>query len=245
MGEPLRDEVDESMVDPMIDEIAKPIVEVEEKIVVPVVDMEEDLAVLFGDDDDSGDDDSEGPEDDEEVWEVNEEWLMAPVTPPLMAVMPPPSTYEVGGPSTATAEGHYLTLLAPRVPVPPSVIKDLCTRMGNLKYGHRLLVKKVITVSDAEVADSIAIGEIGLRVSTVEDQMQVMASQMVQVVQTLQAAVQHRDVQIQQLQTLVAEMSSREGSGSRHLETIMIGCTGLGTEDCNSSGNFGYVVALE
>ncbi|GKA31496.1 hypothetical protein Tco_0717801 [Tanacetum coccineum] len=52
-------------------------------------------------------------------------------------------------------------------------------------------------VSDAEVADSIAIGEIGPRVSTMEGQMQVMASQM---------------VQIQQLQTLVAEMSSREGT---------------------------------
>ncbi|GJR70319.1 hypothetical protein Tco_0016384 [Tanacetum coccineum] len=180
MGEPLGAEVDEPMVDPMIDEIAKPIVEVEEQMVALVVDMEEDLAVLFGDDD------SEGPEDDEEVWEV-------------------------GGPSTVAAEGHSLTLLAPRVLVPPSVIEDLCTRMGNLKYGHGLLVKKVIAVSDAEVADGIAIGQIGPRASTVEDQMQVMASQMVQV-QTLQAAVQHSDVQIQKLQTLVTEISSREGS---------------------------------
>ncbi|GKF92046.1 hypothetical protein Tco_0278765, partial [Tanacetum coccineum] len=76
----------------------------------------------------------------------------------------------------------------------------------------------------------------GPRVSTVEGQMQVLASQMVQVVsgleqgqqvatqrdetiaglsqqvQTLQAVVHHRDLQIQHLQTLVAEMSSREST---------------------------------
>ncbi|GKF95386.1 hypothetical protein Tco_0288121, partial [Tanacetum coccineum] len=80
-------------------------------------------------------------------------------------------------------------------------------------------------------------------VSTMEGQMQVMASQMVLVmsrleqvgayvergqqamtqkdemiaglsqhVQTLEAVMQHRDIQIQQLQTLVAEMSIREGT---------------------------------
>ncbi|GJU75715.1 hypothetical protein Tco_1272785 [Tanacetum coccineum] len=126
--------------------------------------------------------------------------------------MPSPSTYEVGGPSTAVAEGHYLILLAPGVPVPSLVIEDLCSCMGNLEYGHRLLVKKLITVSDAEVADGLAIREIHLRVYAVEGQMQVIASQMAQVVLTLQVAVQHRDVQIQQLQTMVAEMSSCEGT---------------------------------
>nr|GEU70146.1 hypothetical protein [Tanacetum cinerariifolium] len=183
-------EVVEQLVDPMIEELAKPIVEVEEQMATPVMDMEEDLAMLFGVEEDSSNDEFEGPEGDEEV----------------------------GGSYTATAEGHSLTLLAPGVPVPLSVIEDLCTRMGNLEYGHGLLVKKVITVSNAEVADSIAIGEIGLRVSTVKGQMQVMASQMVQVVsgleqvQTLQATVQHKDMQIQQLQTLVTEMSSRDGT---------------------------------
>ncbi|GKC30850.1 hypothetical protein Tco_1038144 [Tanacetum coccineum] len=170
IGEPLGDEVNEPMVDPVVDELVEPIVEVEEQMVALVVDMEEDLAVLFGDDEDSGDDDSEGPGDDEEVWEVNEEWLMAPVTPPSMPVMPPPSTYEVVGPSTATAEGHSLTLLALGVSVPLSVIEDLCTRMGNLEYGHGQLVKKVITVSDVEVADGIVIREIGPKVSAVEGQ---------------------------------------------------------------------------
>ncbi|GJX45167.1 hypothetical protein Tco_0261843 [Tanacetum coccineum] len=91
---------------------------------------------------------------------MDEEWLMAPVTPP-------------------------------GIPVPPSVTKDLCTRMGNLEYGHGLLVKKVIMVSDAEVADSIAIREIGPRVSTVEGQMQVMASQMVQAVSRLEQVGVH------------------------------------------------------
>ncbi|GKG51719.1 hypothetical protein Tco_0544357, partial [Tanacetum coccineum] len=103
-------EVDESLVDPMIDELAKPIVEIEEQMVVPMMDMEE---------------------------------VIAPVTPPPMPVIPPPSTYEVGGASTAAAEGHSITLLAPGVHVPPSVIEDLYTRMGNLEYGHGLLVKKV------------------------------------------------------------------------------------------------------
>ncbi|GKF45630.1 hypothetical protein Tco_0135432 [Tanacetum coccineum] len=173
------------MVGPVVDEITEPIVEMEEQMVIPVVDMKGDLAMLFGDDD-SSDDILDDDEDDEEVWEVNEEWLMAPVTPPLMPVMPSPSTYE--------------------------------------------LVKKVIQVSDAEVADGLAIREIGPRVFAVDGQVQVMASQMVQAVvrleqvgtqieqgqqvatlrneiieglsqqvQTLQAVVQHRDVQIQQL----------------------------------------------
>ncbi|GJT03032.1 hypothetical protein Tco_0824201 [Tanacetum coccineum] len=151
---------------------------------------EEDLTMLFGDDD-FNDDGLDDDKDDEEVWEMDEEWLMAPVTPPLMPVMPPPSTYKVGGSSTAAAEGHSLTLLAPGVPVPLSVIEDLCTRMGNLEYGHRQLVKKAITVSDAEVADSIAIREIGPRVSTVEGQMQVMASQMVLVMSRLEQVGAH------------------------------------------------------
>ncbi|GJS40407.1 hypothetical protein Tco_0565450 [Tanacetum coccineum] len=176
----------------------------------------EDLAMLFGDDDFS-DDDFEGFKDDEEVWEVNEEWLMAPVTPLTMPDIPPPSTYQVGGPSIAAAKGHSFALLAPGFPVPPSVIEDVCTRMGNLEYRHGRLVKKVIQVSDAEVADGITIGEISPRVSAVEGQVQVMASQMVQAVGRLeqvgtQDAVQQRDVQIQQLQTMVFEMSSREST---------------------------------
>nr|GEX22125.1 hypothetical protein [Tanacetum cinerariifolium] len=89
-----------------VDEIAEPIVEAEEQVIALVIDMEEDIAMLFGDGDFS-DDDSEGFKDEEEVWEVNEEWLMAPVTPPPMLVVPPLSTYEVGGPYTAAEEQPF------------------------------------------------------------------------------------------------------------------------------------------
>nr|GFC57647.1 hypothetical protein [Tanacetum cinerariifolium] len=126
---------------------------------------------------------------------------MAPVTPPLMLVVPLPSTYEVGGPSTTAVEGHSLALPAHIFLVPSLVIEDLCTLMGNLEYVHRQLVKKVIQVSDAEVADGIAIGEIGPKVFVIEGQVQVMASQMVQVVGRLE-----------QLQALVSEMSIREST---------------------------------
>ncbi|GJU98943.1 hypothetical protein Tco_1328214 [Tanacetum coccineum] len=188
-------EADEPMVGPVVGEIVEPIEEMEEQAIALVIDMKEDTAMLFGNGDFS-DDDSEGLEDEEEVWEVNEEWLMAPVTPPPVPAMPPPSTYEVGGPSTAAAEGQSFILPAPGFHVPSSVIEDLCTRMGNLEYGHGQLVKKVIQVSDAEVADGITIGDIGPRVFVVEGQ----------------AAVQQRDSQIQQLQTMVSEMSSREST---------------------------------
>ncbi|GJY19064.1 hypothetical protein Tco_0390555 [Tanacetum coccineum] len=59
-------EVDEPMADSVIDEAAEPIAEEEEQVIAPVIDVEEDIAMLFGDDDFS-DDNSEGFEDDEEV----------------------------------------------------------------------------------------------------------------------------------------------------------------------------------
>ncbi|GJY60789.1 hypothetical protein Tco_0461446 [Tanacetum coccineum] len=201
--------------------------------------MNEDIAMLFGDDD-FEDDDSEGF-DEEDFWEVNEEWLMAPVTPPPMPAVPPLSVYKVEGPSTAAAEGQSFPLPALGLLIPPSVIKDLSTRLGNLEYEHGQLVKKVIQVSDAEVAADVTIREISLRVFAIEGQVQVMASQMVhaanrfkqistqvekgqqtatqrdeviagltQQVQALQADVQQRDTQIQQVQTMVSEMSCRE-----------------------------------
>ncbi|GJR68870.1 hypothetical protein Tco_0014935 [Tanacetum coccineum] len=128
--------VDEQMVVPAIEEGAEPIAEAEEEQVIapvvgmeeeqmnaPVIDMEEDLAALFGDDD--FEDDASDGFDMEEVWEVNAEWLMAPVTPPTMLAVPPPSIYEVGGPSTAAAEGPSFPLPEPGLPVPPTVIEDL------------------------------------------------------------------------------------------------------------------------
>ncbi|GKE22591.1 hypothetical protein Tco_1434103 [Tanacetum coccineum] len=213
------------LVSPLVCEIAEPIVEMEEQAIALVIDMKEDIAMLFGDGDFS-DDDSEGFEDEEEVWEVNEEWLMAPVTPPPMPGVPPPSTYEVGGPSTAAAEGQSFPLPAPGLHVPPSMIEDLITRMGNLEYGHGQLVKKVIQVSDDEVAGGITIGEIGLRISAIGGQVQVMASQMVpaedgleqvgaQVEQGQQTVTQRDEVitglsqQVQALQAVVQQRDSQ------------------------------------
>nr|GEY01760.1 hypothetical protein [Tanacetum cinerariifolium] len=209
--------VDEPMVGLIVDEIVEPIVEMEEQMIALVIDAEKDISMLLGDDDFCNDD-SEGVEE-EEAWEVNEEWLMVPVTPPPVPTVQPPSTYEVG------------------------VIEDLSTCLGNLVYGHGQLVKKVIRVSDAEVAAGVSIGEIGLRVFSIEGQVQVMTSQMVHVVdrfeqidtqvelgqqtatqrdeeiarltqqmKALQKAVQQRDTQIQELQTMVSKRSSREST---------------------------------
>ncbi|GJZ84583.1 hypothetical protein Tco_0649922 [Tanacetum coccineum] len=86
MGKLLGSKADEPMVGPVVGEIAEPIVEIEEQVIALVIDVEEDIAMIFGNDDFS-DDDSEGFEDYEEVWEVNEEWLMAPVTPPPKPVV--------------------------------------------------------------------------------------------------------------------------------------------------------------
>ncbi|GKF01024.1 hypothetical protein Tco_0027947 [Tanacetum coccineum] len=66
--------------------------------------------------------------------------------------------------------------------------------MGNLEYRYGALVKKMGTVSDAQVANNIVVGEIWPRVTTVEGQVQVMASQAVQVVSRLEeieTRVQH------------------------------------------------------
>nr|GFA24286.1 hypothetical protein [Tanacetum cinerariifolium] len=107
-----------------------------EQMVVPAIeemddemmDMEEDLAALFRDDD-FEDDDSDGFGK-EEVWEVNEDWMMAPTTPPSMLAVPPRSVYKVGGPSTAVAKGSSFPHLAPGLHVPPFVIEDMNTRLG-------------------------------------------------------------------------------------------------------------------
>nr|GEV99523.1 hypothetical protein [Tanacetum cinerariifolium] len=65
-------------------------------------------------------------------------------------------------------------------------------------------------VSDAEVADSIAIGEIHPRVATVREQVQVMESQAGQAMSRLKE-IETRVQQNQQLRTRVAEMESHVG----------------------------------
>ncbi|GKE34353.1 hypothetical protein Tco_1453675 [Tanacetum coccineum] len=131
-----------------------------------------------------------------------------------MLVVPSPSVYEVGGPSTVAAEGPSFPHSASGLPVPPVMIEDLSIRLGNLEYGHGQLVQRVIQVSDAEVAAGITIRELGPRVYTVEGQVQIdeMIAELTQQVQALQIDVQQRDTQIQQLQTIVSKMSSQESS---------------------------------
>nr|GEY88245.1 hypothetical protein [Tanacetum cinerariifolium] len=188
---------DEPMVDQIVDEIDEPIVEAEEQMIASVVGMDEDIAMLFGDDD-FEDDDFKGF-DEEDVWDVNKEWQMAPVTP---------SIYKVGGPSTIAAEGLYFPYLAPGLPVPPSVIEDLSTRLGNLDYRHEKLVQKVIQVSDDEVAYGISIREIGPRVFAVKGQVQVMASQMVHAVDRFEQ-IDTQVEQGQQTMTHIDEVITR------------------------------------
>nr|GEX65531.1 ATP-dependent Clp protease ATP-binding subunit ClpA homolog CD4B, chloroplastic-like [Tanacetum cinerariifolium] len=116
------------------------------------------------------------PEVNEEViddndWDDEVEWLMAPVTPPR-ATMTVSSTYEIGGPSTAVVERPSSPLPAPGLPVPPTVIEDLGSRLGNLEYRHGVLTRKMEEVSDTKVADDIAIGEIHPRVATIREQVE-------------------------------------------------------------------------
>ncbi|GKA37400.1 hypothetical protein Tco_0723965 [Tanacetum coccineum] len=195
--------------------VIAPVVDiVEGQMDAPMMDIEEDLAMLFGDDD--FEDDTSDGFGEEEVWDVNKDWLMAPTTPPPVLAVPPPSVYEVGGPSTVVAKGPSFPQVAPGLLVPPSVIEGMSTRLDNLEYGHGQLVQRVIQGSDAEIAVGVIIGEIGPRVLVVEGQMQVMASQMIQVVDRVeQADVQQRDTQIQPLQTTVTEMSSKESTLKR------------------------------
>nr|GEY69741.1 putative reverse transcriptase domain-containing protein [Tanacetum cinerariifolium] len=137
---------------------------------------------------------------DDDQHEEVEEWLMVPVTP-SRATVTVHSTYEVGGPSTATPMGHPLTTTVSGVATQLHVIDDLCVRMSNLEYRHEELVKNMKKVSDVEVADCIAIGEIYPRVTTLEGQ-----------VQTLQTSLHGAWFQNQQLQTRLSVMENRKAN---------------------------------
>ncbi|GJX36157.1 retrovirus-related pol polyprotein from transposon TNT 1-94 [Tanacetum coccineum] len=101
---------------------------------------------------------------------------------------PKPSTYDVGGPSTAIA-------------AQPQVIDDLYIQVDNLRDRQGVLTRKMEEVSDAEATNSVAIGGIHPRVTALEEQ-----------VQTLQTALHESRSKNQQWQTTVAEMHSREGT---------------------------------
>nr|GEY45547.1 hypothetical protein [Tanacetum cinerariifolium] len=130
---------------------------------------------------------------DDDDWDDEVEWLMAPVTPPR-ATMTVSSTYKVRDASTVVVKRPSSPLPAPRLHVPPTVIENLSTRLGNLEYRHGVLTRKMEEVSDAEVANNITIGEIHPRVATVGEQVQVIGSQTGQIMSRLKeikTRVQH------------------------------------------------------
>nr|GEY72996.1 hypothetical protein [Tanacetum cinerariifolium] len=168
------------------------------------------------------DEDEMDDDDDDDVWDEDDEWLIASVNP-SRATVTISSTYEVGGPSTATPVGHPLAIMTPGVAMQPQVIDDLCIQMDNLENRHGVLTRKMEAVSDVEVADSITIGEIHPRVATMEGQVQEMTLQAVQLVikleemetrvqQTLQMPLHEAELQNQQLRTRVVEMESHEST---------------------------------
>ncbi|GKE12040.1 hypothetical protein Tco_1415591 [Tanacetum coccineum] len=101
---------------------------------------------------------------------------------------PNPSTYEVGGPSTA-------------IVAQPQVIDDLYKEMDSLRERQGALARTIVKVSYIEATNSLAIEETHPRVTALEEQ-----------VQTLQTALHESRSKNQQLQTTVAEMHSREGT---------------------------------
>ncbi|GKC85035.1 hypothetical protein Tco_1140752 [Tanacetum coccineum] len=158
------DEIAEQMDVPAVEEVGELVVEAEEEqVIAPVIDivegqmdssmidMVEDLATLFSDD--NFEDDASDGFSEEEVWELNEDWLMAPTTPPLVLAVPPPSVYEVGGPSTMAAKGPSFPHSAPGLPVPPFVIEDLSTRLGPTGSGPKRLDGYMIDSASSGLAD--------------------------------------------------------------------------------------------
>ncbi|GJZ74490.1 hypothetical protein Tco_0638955 [Tanacetum coccineum] len=154
-----------SMIIPAIEEIAKPVAVAEEEHVIalvvdvaegqmdaPMMDIEEDLAVIFGDEDfedDTSDEDSE-----EEVWAMNKDWLMALTTPPPVLAVPSLSVYEVGGPSTMVAEGpsfpHVaLRLLVSYAKVAAGVtIEEIGSRVYAIEGQVQVIVSQMVQTTD-------------------------------------------------------------------------------------------------
>nr|GEW68154.1 hypothetical protein [Tanacetum cinerariifolium] len=96
------------------------------------------------------------------------------------------------------------------------IIEDLSTRLGNLEYRHEVLMRKMDEVSDAEVADSIAIGEIHPRVATIREQVYLIESQAVQVVSGLKEI----EARVQQVENRVDTYSSGQMAVPRQDEII-------------------------
>nr|GEY36049.1 hypothetical protein [Tanacetum cinerariifolium] len=66
-------------------------------------------------------------------------------------------------------EGPFAPLPAPGLHVPPTVIEDLSTRLGNLEYRHGVLMRKMEEVSDAEAVQVVSgLKEIETRIQQVD-----------------------------------------------------------------------------
>nr|GEY74707.1 DDB1- and CUL4-associated factor homolog 1 [Tanacetum cinerariifolium] len=154
--------------------------------------------------------------------EVDDEWLMASVMLPSMPTIPPPSSYEVGKPSTAAPElpfllGRLLLEVVSSVIVHHEEIGGLFVRIENLEHAHGVLVRKIGEVSDAQLDDGIAIGEIRPRVTTLEGQVDGLREDvdgllgLKERVQTLESIVHELRKENQKLRGL---LSAREGDQS-------------------------------
>ncbi|GJR00072.1 hypothetical protein Tco_0523056 [Tanacetum coccineum] len=143
--------------------------------------------LIEDDDDELGDDvvgddeDDKEEKEEEEVWDKDEDWLMAPVTPPMATVLSG-STYEIGGPSTATPELPFpvrgpFSVIVDSVVVHHEEIGGLSVRTKNLEYAIGKLSIKIGEVSDARVEDRISIGEIKPKINTLEGRVEVLANQ--------------------------------------------------------------------
>ncbi|GJZ97440.1 hypothetical protein Tco_0669893 [Tanacetum coccineum] len=200
---PAVDEIAEQIDVHAVEEVAEPVVEEEGEQVIalvvdvvegpmdaPMMDMEEDLAVLFGDDD--FEDDALDGFGEEEVWEVNEDWLMAPTTPPPVLAVPPPSVYE--GSDMEIAAGV--------------IIGEICPRVLAVEGQMQVMASQMIQAVDRVEQVGVQV-ELGQQTSTQRDET---VTRLTQQVRALQADVQQRDTQIQQLQTTITEMSSREST---------------------------------
>nr|GEX49358.1 hypothetical protein [Tanacetum cinerariifolium] len=103
------------------------------------------------------------------------------VTPPRATVFSC-CTYEVRRPSTAASElpfpvGCRPSVVADSVAMHHEEIRGLCVRVVNLEHAHGTLTRKMGEVSDAQVEDNIAIGEIWPKVATLEGRVEVLGNQ--------------------------------------------------------------------
>ncbi|GKG26467.1 hypothetical protein Tco_0402170, partial [Tanacetum coccineum] len=127
----------------------------------PIEDLEKDLDIDID-------------EDEEDEWEEDDDWLMAPVTPLRAASLtrsetPPLPIDPIMLPDYQITTSDFFPWIPPTQPNTYEValhhreIRALCVRadeIENMQTRALSLVRKVNGVSDAQVADSIAIAEL-------------------------------------------------------------------------------------